>query len=110
MIRDLERLRSIGMRRRSIHYLLKHSDEDPDELRTELSSLEEHRRKIIRSFDDLPPKDRELLLLYYDAGLTWDQVAAALETDKRHVYRLRRRILDRRTACTSDSEGRSAAD
>ena len=110
MIKDLEQLLDIGMRRRSIHYLLKNSDEDPDELRMELSLLEDQRREIIRSFSNLERTERELILLYYDGGLTWDQVADAMGMTQRNVYRLRRRILDRRTACASDSEGRSAAD
>ena len=67
---------------------------DVDTYQADITALENERRDIIRSLEGLPEKQRLVLLLHYDGGLTWQEVARSLGVSLRYVYVLRGKALD----------------
>lgn len=54
----------------------------------EIKDLEKQRREIIMETMSLPEKERKILLLRYDAGMTWEEIASTCGCTARHVQRI----------------------
>lgn len=73
----------------------------------EAPGLDARRAEILRHIDALPDyKQKAVLILHYDAGMSYAKIAAALDCSLRHVYGLRRKaICDDRRTVQRDKEG-----
>ena len=72
-----------------------------------LEALQRQRADIIRGLAALPERQRSLILLYYDAGMKWDDIACALSLSLSQLYRLRGAAFDQRRFCGSSQEGKA---
>lgn len=62
--------------------------------RSELEALQRERMTIIQAAAKLPEKQRNAIILHYDAGMTWKEVSDALGVSLRYVYKLRGAALE----------------
>lgn len=53
-----------------------------------VKALENQRRDIIDSTSTLPEKQRKVLLLHYDCGMSWTDVSRAMGYSLRYIYRI----------------------
>ena len=59
-----------------------------------IEELKAFRREVVGKISKLPTQQRDVLLLRYDAGMIWDDIAAALVVSVRWVYRIRGLAID----------------
>lgn len=64
-----------------------------EKLRQEIIALKNQRKHIIRKISELPEKQRNILLLRYDAGMSWTQIGAVLGCTARNVQRIKKEII-----------------
>lgn len=64
------------------------------EYEDKIVELQEQRAQIIQKIMELPEQQNRILLLRYDLGMTYQQIADALHMSVRYVYRLRRESID----------------
>lgn len=67
--------------------------ESPDPL--EVIEREEGRRLLVEAIEELPEKDRTVLALYYQEGLTLKEIGRVLEVSESRVCQLHTRALNR---------------
>lgn len=53
-----------------------------------IEALAAQRREIIGSLSTLPEKQRKVLLLHYDCGMSWTEVSRAMGYSLRYIYRI----------------------
>ena len=91
---DLQALQEIRERKQMIAVIITEGVGDLDTLKQEVEDLEERRREIIQKISSMPQRERNLLLLHYDMGLTWEDTAKALGIGVRWMFRIRKSIVN----------------
>ena len=119
LIQVLLHRRKTGRRKRLMEKLAENSfdqqqrNESPDPLQWLL--MEERREAVRRSMEQLPDRDREILLLKYSEGLSYEQIAERLGQSPSAVQsrlhrargRLRKQLLALKLLETESSPDRS---
>lgn len=70
-----------------------------------IDRLERFRHDVIKVIAKLPDREMKVLLLYYDVGMTWQQVADAIGVTLRGAYHIRERAIGKTCKPGSTREG-----